>query len=162
MSFWLVVLPLVMIGGGLYNIFARESVWRGQVRANQWRGVASERTDSWDQWQTTISVIAIGVGVLILIIGFATRVPPMPIGEYGCIPSDITSSEAVKVLRIDEGGSGTFDGTALTWSYDNSHTRIIFTGDVGIRSGAFFDSDKPDIFVATYTSGENHTCFLRR
>ena len=159
MSGWAIILALVMIGGGLYNLFFRDQVWQGQVWANEMRGLVSERTEGWDQWRATVGVIAVIVGALILVLGFVGRTPPLPVGQYMCMATsevNVFKTDPGVSLKVDEGGKGSFDNQALTWTYAGG--TITFSGDAGIRSAHFDNPKKPTFLFAIYANGENHTC----
>lgn len=49
---------------GLLSIFAKDIMWELTVWQNQMKGLASDRTDTWDTMTTIGGVIAIIFGVL--------------------------------------------------------------------------------------------------
>lgn len=56
---------------GLLSIFAKDIMWELTVWQNQMKGLASDRTDTWDTMTTIGGVVAIIFGVLGVYMFFA-------------------------------------------------------------------------------------------
>lgn len=55
---------LFLVAIGLLGIFAKDMMWDLTVWQNQMKGLASDRTDTWDTMTTIGGVVAIIFGVL--------------------------------------------------------------------------------------------------
>lgn len=59
---------VVLIGIGLLSIFARDLMWELTHWSNSTKGIASERTETWDTWSVLSGVLLAGFGVVILLL----------------------------------------------------------------------------------------------
>ncbi len=64
------VASLALIGIGLLCLFAKDTVWEWTQFRNDMKGVASERTDTWDTTTTIGGVVAVVVGIVGFLLGF--------------------------------------------------------------------------------------------
>ncbi len=55
---------LFLVVIGLLSIFAKDMMWEMTVWQNQMKGLASDRTDTWDTMTTIGGVIAMILGVI--------------------------------------------------------------------------------------------------
>ncbi len=55
---------LFLVVIGLLSIFAKDMMWEMTIWQNQMKGLASDRTDTWDAMTTIGGVIAVILGVI--------------------------------------------------------------------------------------------------
>ncbi len=61
---------LLLVGMGCLCVFAKDFVWELTQFNHEMRGVASERTDTWDTTTTISGVVAILLGVVVIVLTF--------------------------------------------------------------------------------------------
>ncbi len=66
----IILASLVLIVIGLLCLFAKDFMWEWTQRNNEMKGVASERTDAWDQTTTIGGVVAIVLGIVAAVLAF--------------------------------------------------------------------------------------------
>lgn len=54
---------VILVGLGLLSIFARDLLWELTHWSNSIKGIASERTETWDTWSVISGVILVIIGV---------------------------------------------------------------------------------------------------
>lgn len=66
---------VILVGLGLLSIFARDLLWELTHWSNSIKGIASERTETWDTWSVISGVILVivGVGIVISMFGMQAR-----------------------------------------------------------------------------------------
>ena len=67
----LILSGIALVVIGFLSIFAKDFMWGLTQWNNQAKGVASERTDVWEQGTTAGGVFAILVGVVAVLLGFS-------------------------------------------------------------------------------------------
>jgi hypothetical protein len=164
MSGNLILFGIIFIAGGVFQFYARDWLWQSQVRANEMRGIpSSERTETWDNWRSTIGVIGVVGGIIFLALGFlsGTSAPAKPEGTYFCSPDvafDAPDATTTRILSIRAGGTGIFDNVLLNWTYDETQKWVVFSGD-GVPVSANYDLlfDR-EVLAVTMANGDALIC----
>ena len=67
MNWLLAVIGLALIALGGFMLINRDAMWTLTEWSNSWKGVQSERTDTWEQGNgcTGLLIIAFGIGFIV-------------------------------------------------------------------------------------------------
>lgn len=64
---------VILVGLGLLSIFARDLLWELTQWSNSTKGIASERTETWDTWSVISGVILVIIGAGLAIAMFSMQ-----------------------------------------------------------------------------------------
>jgi UPF0716 family protein affecting phage T7 exclusion len=70
---YLICIAVVVLG--LLAIFAKDFMWGLTQFSNEMKGVASDRTDTWDTTTTIAGIVLVLAGVITFIIGLTSAHP---------------------------------------------------------------------------------------
>ncbi len=68
-----IVIALVSVGFGMWQVFFRESVWAVHAHSEWLLGSQPQRTQQWDKWTEIGGWLVIGAGIALLVLLLVSR-----------------------------------------------------------------------------------------
>lgn len=153
---------VILVGLGLLSIFARDLLWELTHWSNSIKGVASERTETWDTWSVISGVILVIIGAGVAIAMFSMQAQDQREDEQATatVNSRLANLEAtyapiIATLRaganfepqeVRGGGFGLPSTQRLTFGLcsDEDFYLYILSGSSSFRGEAFVQDTSPE------------------